>query len=188
MVKYNIYDKTFKGNSIVHIRKFAESLMKYGLAAGTDIIWHSILFTFLLIYYNIDSQTTQESVPATTQNAKCTHVNTLVFTHYIKINVIPMGILRGAYSMYSFLQHMTDMTNSLLEASYYCKSFPMNVYFLFHCKSFPPQMFYCIQSLFELQMEDLHKVFEITRIQDCFLTFCSTERSIPTHCLIFKLF
>ena len=30
-------------------------------------------------------------------------------SHTIKINVFPMGILGGAYSMYGFLQHVIDI-------------------------------------------------------------------------------
>ena len=36
-------------------------------------------------------------------------------THTIKISVIRMGILGGAYSMYGFMQHVIDIPDSQLD-------------------------------------------------------------------------
>ena len=38
-------------------------------------------------------------------------------SHTIKINVFPMGILRGACSLYGFLEHVTDIPDSQLDPS-----------------------------------------------------------------------
>ena len=47
-------------------------------------------------------------------------LNTRMSKHYsphtIKINVIPMGILKVAYLMYSFLQHVIDIPDSQLDS------------------------------------------------------------------------
>ena len=53
-------------------------------------------------------------VPATMLNVKYMRVKTLL--HTIKINVIPMGILGGAYSMSGFLQHVIDIPDSQLDS------------------------------------------------------------------------
>ena len=49
-------------------------------------------------------------------NVKYTCIKT--FFH-IKINVIPMGILRGTYSVNGFLQHVTDILDLQLDSSSY---------------------------------------------------------------------